>query len=120
MRPGTHYSAVVDLSSYCGYFLESVTVAAAAGGTAAVAMSREPGERVVPKLAQVVHVAMDSPGGWNDFIDEVSVRRLPCTGPWPSEAQHLLQQHRNDNGLLWIRLTGPAQIEIVARTLTIQ
>jgi hypothetical protein len=63
---------------------------------------------------------MDSPGGWNDFIDEVSVRRLLGTGPWPSEAHHLLQHHSNDTGLLWIRLTGPTQIEIVARTLTIQ
>jgi hypothetical protein len=83
-------------------------------------LSREPGERVVLKLTQVVHLAMDGPGGWNDFIDEVSVRRLPGTGPWPPEAHHLLQHHSNDNGLLWIRLTGPTQIEIVARTLTIQ
>jgi hypothetical protein len=119
VRPDTHDSAVVDLSSYCGYFLESITVASALGGTAAVAMSREPCERVVLTLTQVLHVTMDSPGGWNDFIDEVPVRRLPSTGPWPSEAHHLLQHHNNDTDLLWIRLTGPTQIEI-AGTLTIQ
>jgi hypothetical protein len=100
VRPGAHYSAVVDLSSYRGYFLEPVTVASAAGGTAAV--------------------AMDSPGGWHDLIDEVSVRRLRCTGPWPSEAHHLLQHHNNDADLLWMSLTGPTHIETVARTLTVQ
>jgi hypothetical protein len=108
----------VDLSSYRGYFLESVTVAAAPSSTAAIAMTRGAGEHAVLTLTHVLHLAMDSPGDWDDFIDEISVRRLPRTGPWPPEARHLLQHHNNDSDLLWIRLTGPTQIEIVARTLT--
>jgi hypothetical protein len=51
-------------------------------------------------------------------IDEISVRRLPGTGAWPAEAHHLLQHHNNKTDLVWITLTGPTQIEIVARTLT--
>jgi hypothetical protein len=110
----------VDLSSYRGYLLESITVATAPGSTADVAMARGTGEHVVLTLTQVVHVTMDSPSDWSDFIDEVSVRCLPSTGPRPSEAHHLLQHHNNDTDLLWIRLTGPTQIEIAATTLTIQ
>lgn len=44
MGPSTHYSATVDLSSYCGYFLDSITVAAAPDGTAAIAMMPGPGD----------------------------------------------------------------------------
>jgi len=109
----------VDLSTYRGYFLESVTAAAAPRSTAAIAMTRRAGEHAVLTLTHVVHLSMDSPGGWNDFIDEISVRRLSRTGPWPPEARHLLQHHNNDSDLLWVTLTGPTQIEIVARTLAV-
>jgi hypothetical protein len=111
------YGSAVDLSSYHGYFLESVTVATAPRSTAAIAMTRGAGEHAVLTLTHVLHLTMDSPGDWDDFIDEISVRRLPRTGSWPPEARHLLQHHNNDSDLLWIRLTGPTQIEIVARTL---
>ena len=41
-------------------------------------------------------------------------------GPGTGQAtRHLLQHHDNDSDLLWIRVTGPTQIEIVARTLAI-
>lgn len=110
----------MDLGSYRGYFLESINVATAPDSTAVIAMYRNPGEQVVLTLSQVVHVTMDSPGDWDDFIDEVSVRRLPSTGPWPPEAHHLLQHHNNDGELLWIRLIGPTEIEIVARALAVR
>ena len=109
----------MDLSAYRGYFLESVTAATAPRSTAAITMTREADERAVLTLTHVVHLAMDSPGDWNDFIDEISVRRLPRTGPCPPEARHLLQHHNNNSDLLWIRVTGPTQIEIVARTLAV-
>jgi hypothetical protein len=97
----------VDLSSHCGYFLESVTVATAPRSTAAIAMTRGAGEHAVLTLTHALHLTMDGPGDWNDFIDEISGRRLPRTGSWPPEARHLLQHHNNDSGLFWIRLTGP-------------
>jgi len=107
----------VDLSSYHGYFLESVTVATIPRSTAAIAMTRGTSEHAVLTLTHVFHLTMDSAGDWNDFIDEIPVRRLPRSGSWPPEARHLLQHHNNDSDLLWIKLTGPTQIEIVARTL---
>lgn len=110
----------MDLSTYRGYFLESVTAATAPPSTAAIAMTRGAGEHAMLTLTHVLHLAMDSPGDWNDLIDEVSARPLPRTGPWPPEARHLLQHHNNDSDLLWIRLTGPTQIEILARTLTVK
>ena len=107
----------MDLSSYHGCFLESVTVATAPRSTAAIAMTRGGGEHAMLTLTHVLHMTMDSPGDWNDFVDEITVRRLPRTGAWPPGARHLLQHHSNDSDLLWMRLTGPTQIEIVARTL---
>ena len=109
----------MDLSSYHGYFLESVTVATAPRSTVAIALTRGVGEHAVLTLTHVLHLTMDSPGDWNDFTDEISVRRLPRTGSWPPEARHLLHHHNNDSDLLWIRLIGPTRIEIVARTLAV-
>ncbi|HEX5302412.1 MAG TPA: hypothetical protein VFW50_36005 [Streptosporangiaceae bacterium] len=40
-----------------------------------------------------------------------------ANGAWPPGAGRLLQHHSNDSDLLWMRLTGPTQIEIVASTL---
>jgi hypothetical protein len=107
----------VDLSNYRGYFLEAITVATAPGSSTVIAVAHKPGEHVVLTLTQVVHVIMDSPGDWSDFIDETSVRRLPRSGSWPPEVHHLLQHHNNDTDLVWIMLIGPTQIEIVAETL---
>jgi hypothetical protein len=49
----TRFSGL-DLSSYCGYFLDSVTVATALGGTAAISMTCGTDEHVVLTLSQVV------------------------------------------------------------------
>lgn len=67
-------------------------------------------------LTDVVHFRFD---GTVDFFDEIAVRRLPRTGPWPAEASHLLGHHLNESEMVWIRLIGPGEIEALARHVTV-
>ncbi|MYW00530.1 hypothetical protein [Streptomyces sp. SID3343] len=110
----------MDLSRYHGYFLDGISVAAGDGGST-VSVSLTHGDRVVLELSHVVHVKMDSCGDWDEFVDRIVVRELPRTGPWPTEARHLLHHnHNNDCIMVWVRLIGPSEIEILGRVLTVR
>ncbi len=68
-------------------------------------------------LTDVAHFRFD---GAVDFIDEIVVRRLPRTGPWPAQARHLLGHHLNESEMVWIVLKGPMEIEALAGDVTVQ
>ncbi|MGV9323692.1 hypothetical protein [Streptosporangium sandarakinum] len=109
----------MDLSAYRGYFLDSIVVQAGSAVSAArISLTSEADDTAVIELFDVVHVAMDRPDGGGDFIDEAVVSDLPRTGAWPADAHHLLHLHNNDSELVWLRLIGPQEIEMVARRLT--
>ncbi|MFC4034473.1 hypothetical protein ACFO3J_23780 [Streptomyces polygonati] len=76
-----------------------------------------PATPVVLEFLQVVRVVLDDYGDWAGSVDEIEVRELPRSGPWPAAARHLLHHHNNESALLWVRLIGPTDIEIAAREL---
>ncbi|MGJ6964882.1 hypothetical protein ACSDR0_23510 [Streptosporangium sp. G11] len=109
----------MDLSAYRGYFLDAVVVHAdSAAGTARISLTSEADDTAVIELFGVVHVTMNRSDAGGDFIDEAVVRDLPRTGAWPADAHHLLHLHNNDSELVWLKMTGPQEIEMVARRLT--
>ncbi|MYW00270.1 hypothetical protein [Streptomyces sp. SID3343] len=110
----------MDLSEYNGYFLDRVRLETEpGGGTASVRLVRGEADSVVLELSHVVHARMDGTGDWDEFVDEITVRDLPRTGPWPTWARHLLHHHNNETTMVWVKLIGPTEIEILARSLTI-
>ncbi|WP_433245860.1 hypothetical protein ACQPYK_44215 [Streptosporangium sp. CA-135522] len=109
----------MDLSAYCGYFLDSIVVQAdSAVSTARISLTSGADDTAVIELFGVVHMTMDRPDAEGDFIDEAVVSDLPRTGAWPADAHHLLHLHNNDSELVWLRVIGPQEIEMVARRLT--
>ncbi|WP_329430118.1 hypothetical protein OG339_18360 [Streptosporangium sp. NBC_01495] len=109
----------MDLSAYSGYFLDAVVVHAdSVAGTARISLTSGADDSAVIELFGVVHVMMNRPNVEGDFIDEAVVRDLPRTGAWPAEAHHLLHLHNNDSELVWLKVIGPQEIEMVARRLT--
>lgn len=109
----------MDLSAYRGYFLDSIVIQAdSAVSTARISLTSGADDTAVIELFGVVHVTIDRPNVGGDFIDEAVVRDLPRTGAWPADAYHLLHLHNNDSELVWLRVIGPQEIEVVARKLT--
>jgi hypothetical protein len=53
------------------------------------------------------------------FIDEVHISLLPQEGDWPVGARDLVSRFDGLSELVWIRLVGPAEIEIVCQILTV-
>jgi hypothetical protein len=78
---------------------------------------RGDGLQAVVTLSEVAHLRIDGPV---EFIDEIEVRRLPRFGPWPAEAGHLLAHHGNASEMVWIRLGGPMEIEILACDMAVR
>ncbi len=112
----------MDLSRYHGCFLRSVSTSLEANGDARVLISlaEGPDTVVVLELLRVVRLSMDDGfGDWAGFVDDIKVSELPCRGPWPREARHLLHHHNNESAMLWVRLIGPTEIEILARELVV-
>jgi hypothetical protein len=109
----------MDLSAYRGYFLDSVAVHVdCAAGTARINLTDGADATAVIELFGVVHVTMNRPDVGGDFIDEAVVSDRPRTGAWPADARHLLHLHNNDSELVWLKVIGPQEIEVVARRLT--
>ncbi|GIH50859.1 hypothetical protein [Microbispora rosea] len=109
----------MDLSAYRGYFLDAVVVQVdSVASTARISLTSGDDDTAVIELNGVVHMRMDSPDVRGDFIDEAVVGDLPRAGAWPADAHHLLHLHNNDSELVWLRLIGPREIEVVARRIT--
>ncbi|WP_433540683.1 hypothetical protein ACQP10_00845 [Streptosporangium sandarakinum] len=109
----------MDLSAYRGYFLDSVVVQVdSVASTARISLTSGDDDTAVIELLGVVHVKMDSPDVRGGFIDEAVVGDLPRTGAWPADAHHLLHLHNNDSELVWLKLIGSREIEVVARRIT--
>ncbi len=112
----------MDLTAYRGCFLGSVSMHATAYEDAgmSIELTDGPNAVVVLEFKHVVRIAMDDYGDWCGFFDDFEVRELPRDGPWPNEAKHLLHHHNNESAMLWVRLIGPTEIDIVARELIVK
>ncbi|MGX9890923.1 hypothetical protein [Streptomyces sp. NPDC002276] len=72
-------------------------------------------------LAGVRHVGLSkSPGLSGCFVDAISVIHLPRTPlPWPEEAAALVGRSGGPEELVWLRLGGPAEIDVIASIMTV-
>ncbi|WP_214110475.1 hypothetical protein [Acrocarpospora catenulata] len=110
----------MDLSRYRGFFLYSVVVdAGPSTNTAKITLTSGAEDVVLVELSHVVQMAMDGPVEGDDLVDEIIVCELPKTGPWPADAHHLLHHHNNEADLLWLKIIGPREIGVVARTIKV-
>jgi hypothetical protein len=113
----------MDLSAYRGCFLGSISTEAQAYENASVRIELTDGPYTVAVLEfrHVARMVMDECGSdWCGFFDDFHVLELPRVGPWPDEARGLLHHDNNESALLWVRMTGPVEIEILARDLVVE
>jgi hypothetical protein len=53
------------------------------------------------------------------FIDEVRVFLLPQEGAWPEGAEQRVRRFPGLPELIWVRLIGPAEVDVISQVLTI-
>ncbi|WP_329262468.1 hypothetical protein OG223_45475 [Streptomyces sp. NBC_01478] len=54
------------------------------------------------------------------FFDRLTVVHLPASGsPWPEEAEGFVTRFENLPELVWVRLVGPVEIDVVGSMLTV-
>ncbi|WP_217547065.1 hypothetical protein [Streptomyces sp. GbtcB6] len=54
------------------------------------------------------------------FVDRLSAIHLPSFGnPWPEEAEQFVSRFPNLPELVWVRLVGPVEIDVVGSILTV-
>lgn len=72
-------------------------------------------------LAGLRHVGLSKgPGLSGCFVDAISVIHLPRTPlPWPEEAAAFVRRFDGLEELVWLRLVGPAEIDVVASIMTV-
>ncbi|MDV9176922.1 hypothetical protein R6V09_43205 [Streptomyces sp. W16] len=72
-------------------------------------------------LAGVRHVGLSKgPGISGNFVDAISVIHLPKAPlPWPEEAAALVRRFDGLEELVWLRLVGPAEIDVIASIVTV-
>lgn len=109
----------MDLSTLAGGDLGSIATDLTTDGTWDVRIGIDRGgiRQALIVLCDVTHFRFDGPV---DFIDEIVVHRLPPTGVWPAQARHLLAHHDNTSEKVWVRLSGPMVIEVLASRITVQ
>ncbi|MFD5563517.1 hypothetical protein [Kitasatospora griseola] len=75
---------------------------------------------VVISLAGLRSVRPWQPGPEPSCIDGISLTHLPeLPLPWPAEAVGRLDRTEDLPGLVWLRITGPLEIDAVASIVTV-
>ncbi|MGW2051845.1 hypothetical protein ACWCPF_42990 [Streptomyces sp. NPDC001858] len=75
---------------------------------------------VVISLSDLHSVRPWEPGLGVSFIDEISLVHLPKLPlPWPAEAVGRLDRSEHLPELVWLRITGPVEVDAVAAILTV-
>ncbi len=76
---------------------------------------------VVISLSGLHYVAVAKPPEISGcFIDEISLTHLPTTPrPWPEDAVGRLVRFDGLSELAWLRIVGPAEVGVMASTVTV-
>ncbi|MFJ7201922.1 hypothetical protein ACIQWR_00090 [Streptomyces sp. NPDC098789] len=75
---------------------------------------------VVISLSNLHSVRPWSPGLGGSFIDEMSLVHLPkLPSPWPAEAVGRLDRSEDLPELVWLKITGPLEVDAVASIVTV-
>lgn len=75
---------------------------------------------VVISLSRLHSVRPWEPGLFPSFIDGISLVHLPeLPLPWPAEAVGRLDRSGELPALVWLRITGPVEVDAVASIVTV-
>ncbi|MFD7757622.1 hypothetical protein [Streptomyces sp. NPDC059757] len=76
---------------------------------------------VVISLSDLRYVAVSKPPEISGcFIDAISLTHLPVMPhPWPEEAAARVSRFNGLNELAWLRISGPAEVDVVASSVTV-
>src|SRR5579859_6013718 len=68
---------------------------------------------IVLSFETLRYLSIDKPDELEQsFVDEIQVSVLPADGAWPDGAERLVRRFPGLPELLWVKLVGPAQIEL--------
>ncbi|MCX5380356.1 hypothetical protein [Streptomyces sp. NBC_00091] len=76
---------------------------------------------VVISLSDLRHVAVSKPPEISGcYIDAISLTHLPVMPhPWPQDAADRVVRFNGLNELAWLRISGPAEVDVVASIVTV-
>ncbi|MFJ9776718.1 hypothetical protein ACIRVF_36710 [Kitasatospora sp. NPDC101157] len=75
---------------------------------------------VVISLSHLYSVRPWEPGPAPGFIDGISLTHLPkLPSPWPADAVDRLDRSSDLPELVWLRITGPIEVDAVASIVTV-
>ncbi|GLY71562.1 hypothetical protein [Amycolatopsis taiwanensis] len=112
------------LASCVGYFIEKI-VFDAAGETDSLAIALRKGPQkpdVMISLSNLYFTSITKPpGGLHAcFVDAISLTHLPqLPHPWPESAEGRVCRFDELPELVWLRIVGPAELDIIASIVTI-
>ncbi|MFF9777293.1 hypothetical protein ACF1HJ_26980 [Streptomyces sp. NPDC013978] len=118
-------NAALMLESCANYFIERISVHESNEdgkyNTLDVWLREGPWKPdVVISLSNLHSVRPWEPGLCPSFIDEISFVHLPKLPlPWPAEAVGRLNRSEGLPELVWLRMTGPVEVDAVAAAVTV-
>ena len=75
---------------------------------------------VVLSLEQVRYFTMEKPAELEQsFVDDFQIFLLPQSGDWPDGAEQRVQRFPGLPELVWIRMIGPAEVDVISSILTV-
>ncbi|MEV0912270.1 hypothetical protein [Streptomyces hokutonensis] len=116
-------SAAKLLAPFVNHFIARVSFEAQDDEESLEITLRDGPERpeAIISLAGLRHVGLSKgPGISGYFVDAICVTHLPRTPlPWPEEAAALVRRFDGLEELVWLRLVGPAEIDVIASIVTV-
>lgn len=118
-------NATLTLESCVSYFIERISLDESnedrKDNTLDVWLREGPWKPdVVISLSNLHSVRPREPGLRPSFIDGISLVHLPKLPlPWPAEAVGRLDRSEGLPELVWLRITGPIEVDAVAATVTV-
>lgn len=111
------------LASLTGYFISRISFEAFSEEDSVEITMRDVPTKpdVVISLADLRYVSLSKPPEISGcFIDAISLTHLPVMPhPWPEDAGGLVSRFNGLNELAWLRIRGPAELDVVASIVTV-
>ncbi|WP_405895234.1 hypothetical protein OG272_29460 [Streptomyces sp. NBC_00104] len=111
------------LGVYSGEFIERVSHLAGKESWCQISLRKGNGkEEVLVTLEQIRYLAISDPLELDGFVtvEDVSVTYLPTGGEaWPETARRFVHGFPGLPALVWIRITGPVELDVVASIITV-
>ncbi|GAA0565404.1 hypothetical protein [Actinomadura livida] len=112
------------LVGYVNEFFEEFAYMAGSEEQCRIVLAKNAGtEEVAIRLAGIRFLSITNSAALSDgssIVDEISISYLPSTGKnWPTGAEHMIRQFSELPSLVWLRITGLVELNVISSMLNI-